>query len=106
MSSCDEAATHLIRVLGGEGFCRQLVGGIKWWQVRGLPGVDGQWIVAKRDWREAKKRDKQHRQSQPTPKQSQSTTDSAEEDEGAYNKDMDEMRCILFLHGGTPGLCP
>lgn len=100
MSSCDEAATHLIRVLGGEEFCRQLVGGIKWWQVRGLPGVDGQWIVAKRDWREAKKRDKMHRQGQPASKQSQSTTESTEEEEGTYNKDMDEMRCILFLHGG------
>jgi hypothetical protein len=98
MSSCDEAATHLIRVLGGEEFCRQLVGGIKWWQVRGLPGVDGQWIVAKKDWREAKKKEKN-----PTQKQSQSTTDSSEEEEGIYNKDMDAMRCILFLHGGVCG---
>lgn len=98
MSSCDQAATHLIQVLGGEEFCRQLVGGVKWWQVRGVNGVDGQWIVAKKDWREAKQRDKQ-RAELHIPPSKPSTTSSTDED-STYNKEMDAMRCILFLHGG------
>ncbi|KAF5326623.1 hypothetical protein D9611_000275 [Ephemerocybe angulata] len=100
MSSCDQAASLLIQVLGGEEFCRQLVGGIKWWQVRGVNGVDGQWIVAKKDWKEAKRRDKQRRESQPPQERKESTSTSGEEDNETYNKDMDAMRCILFLHGG------
>ena len=38
MSCCDQAAVHLIDVLGGEQKTRDLVGGTKWWQVRGLKG--------------------------------------------------------------------
>lgn len=38
MSCCDEAATYVIDVLGGEQKTRELVGGTKWWQVRGLKG--------------------------------------------------------------------
>lgn len=38
MSSCDDAAGYLIDVLGGEDKTRQLVGGTKWWQVRGVKG--------------------------------------------------------------------
>jgi len=39
LSSCDEAATYLIKALGGEDVARQVVGGIKWWQVRGVNGL-------------------------------------------------------------------
>jgi hypothetical protein len=38
MCSCDEAATYLIKALGGEDIARKLVGGVKWWQVRGING--------------------------------------------------------------------
>lgn len=38
LSSCDEAATYLIKALGGEDVARQVVGGVKWWQVRGVNG--------------------------------------------------------------------
>ena len=38
MSCCDEAATLLIQALGGEEDTSLLVGGTKWWQVRGLTG--------------------------------------------------------------------
>ena len=40
LSSCDEAATYLIKALGGEDVARQVVGGVKWWQVRGVNGLD------------------------------------------------------------------
>ncbi|KAH6914019.1 lipase/esterase [Coprinopsis sp. MPI-PUGE-AT-0042] len=91
MSCCDQAATHMVTVLGGEDHCRKVVGGIKWWQVRGIAGVDAQWIVAKKDWREAKRRHKQRGEAYPA---------SNPNEEGTYVKDMDAMRCILYLHGG------
>lgn len=38
MSCCDEAAKYLIKALGGEEFTKRVVGGTKWWQVRGVKG--------------------------------------------------------------------
>lgn len=38
MSCCDEAAAHITTVLGGPDTARRLVGGVKWWQVRGING--------------------------------------------------------------------
>ncbi|KAF8161335.1 hypothetical protein B0H34DRAFT_796140 [Crassisporium funariophilum] len=64
MSTCEEAASFLIKALGGEEIARRLVGGVKWWQVRGVNGVDAQWITAKKDWQEAKRRHKQREQKQ------------------------------------------
>lgn len=76
MSCCDQAAEYLIDALGGDSVTKKVVGGTKWWQVRGVNGygvksyrpregltyayssVDGEWIVAKKDWQEAEKRAK------------------------------------------------
>jgi hypothetical protein len=41
MSSCDEAAKYLIKAFGGEDAARRVVGGVKWWQVRGING----WVL-------------------------------------------------------------
>jgi hypothetical protein len=38
MSVCDAAAEHLIAALGGPEVCARVVGGTKWWQVRGRRG--------------------------------------------------------------------
>jgi hypothetical protein len=38
MSSCDEAAVYLIRAFRGEQVMKRVVGGTKWWQVRGIRG--------------------------------------------------------------------
>jgi hypothetical protein len=38
LSCCDEAAPYLIKALGGEDVARKVVGGVKWWQVRGVSG--------------------------------------------------------------------
>ena len=38
LSICNEAATILVQVLGGEDKAREIVGGVKWWQVRGIEG--------------------------------------------------------------------
>ncbi|KIM40342.1 hypothetical protein M413DRAFT_177504 [Hebeloma cylindrosporum] len=99
MSCCDEAATYLIKALGGEDVARKLVGGVKWWQVRGVNGVDAQWITAKKDWKEAKRRHKreQNMKDLPSPPPTEHVKGKPE---GVYEKDMDAMRCILYLHGG------
>jgi len=122
---CDEAAKVLVQVLGGEDKAREIVGGIKWWQVRGIEGwvwmircsstnlidhsIDAQWITAKKDWREAKRRHKMRatpsdsvsRGAHPNPEAQGDPSKSDIND--AYEKNMDEMRCILYLHGGE---CP
>ncbi|KAF5321266.1 hypothetical protein D9619_001666 [Psilocybe cf. subviscida] len=102
LSCCEEAAIVLIKALGGEETARRLVGGVKWWQVRGINGVDGQWMTAKKDWQEEKKRHKsrQEREKNSMGSPPGSATGSQFKDEPVYDKDMDAMRCILYLHGG------
>ena len=129
MSCCDQAAEYLIDALGGESATKRIVGGTKWWQIRGINGcgvlsdhsgkelicgcssVDGEWIVAKKDWQEAKKRAKSKERREKSKeaggkereKPAQSTTDSTpteDTSEPGYTPDMDEQRCILYLHGG------
>ena len=38
LSMCEEAASYLIKALGGEDVAKRLIGGVKWWQVRGVNG--------------------------------------------------------------------
>ncbi|KAF8633454.1 hypothetical protein AX17_004623 [Amanita inopinata Kibby_2008] len=101
LSSCDKAALHLTQALGGEALAKTVVGGVKWWQVRSLDGVEAEWIVAKKDWREAKKRQKMQ-QNNPEAGTTASPSDApgALGDSEEYDKAMDEMRCILYFHGG------
>ncbi|KAJ6593444.1 hypothetical protein B0H19DRAFT_1090334 [Mycena capillaripes] len=96
MSACDDAAQYLITALGGEDMARKMVGGCKWWQVRGISGVDAQWITAKKDWQEAKRRYKMQNKSQTV---AEAPVDPAA-DSAPYEEHMDEMRCILYAHGG------
>ncbi|KAI0359652.1 alpha/beta-hydrolase [Trametes cingulata] len=99
MSCCDDAATHLIKALGGEEVTKRVVGGTKWWQVRGVKGVDAEWIVAKKDWQEAKKRQKARGVSTDGPA-SLDPGNPNQEMPATYQPEMDEMRCILYAHGG------
>ncbi|KAG9074669.1 hypothetical protein FRC06_010537, partial [Ceratobasidium sp. 370] len=71
LSCCDEAAPLLLQALGGP----EAVGGSKWWQVRGVRGVDAQWVAVKRDWREAERRRKQ-RQDDPALRRQSATPDN------------------------------
>ncbi|KAJ7647735.1 hypothetical protein FB45DRAFT_1052164 [Roridomyces roridus] len=96
MSCCDEASTYLITALGGEDAARSIIGGCKWWQVRGVNGVEAQWITAKKDWEEAKRRYKSRSETKPA-----SDVPLEPDSESApYEEHMDEMRCILYAHGG------
>jgi hypothetical protein len=38
LESCEEAATYLVKALGGEDKAREVVGGFKWWQARTIKG--------------------------------------------------------------------
>lgn len=61
----------------------------------------------KNDWQEAKKRHKMQQDKArmgvdaPTISASESEQRSRPDSDNAYDKDMDAMRCILYLHGGT-----
>ena len=44
ISTCNAAADTLIDWFGPEDL-KYVVGGHKWWQVRGLDGVDAEWIT-------------------------------------------------------------
>lgn len=79
----------------------------------GTSSVDGEWIVAKKDWQEAEKRAKSKKHSDKSEEgrgkesdksaQHSTTTDSAsmeDNSEPEYTPDMDEQRCILYFHGG------
>lgn len=53
MSSCDRAAKAIIDYFGPEDI-KNVVGGEKWWQVRGLNGVEAQWVAMTSDWKKAR----------------------------------------------------
>ena len=44
VQTCNAAADHLINWFGPDDL-KYVVGGHKWWQVRGLDGVDAEWIT-------------------------------------------------------------
>lgn len=44
LSTCNQAADILIDWFGPDEL-KQVVGGERWWQIRGLDGVDGEWIT-------------------------------------------------------------
>ncbi len=135
---------------------KRVVGGTKWWQVRGIRGyvsrlapfiprciawevtvpnllfgrLDAEWISAKKHWQDAQRRAKDQRapvnarqtgpteglglrntdlekvtsmeseseeyhESPPAPSKNEPSKDS-----GSYQPEMDDMRCILYAHGG------
>lgn len=44
MSHCNQAADIIVDWFGPEEI-QTVVGGERWWQVRGLDGVDGEWYM-------------------------------------------------------------
>lgn len=53
LASCDRAAKAIIDYFGPEDI-KHVVGGEKWWQVRGLNGVEAEWVAMTSDWKKAK----------------------------------------------------
>ncbi|KAI5986945.1 Alpha/Beta hydrolase protein [Pisolithus albus] len=107
VSCCDEAAAYLIEALGGEDHAKRIVGGTKWWQVRGIPGIDAEWITSKKDLQQGKKHRSQSKENgaacpsaPPTNDATAGPQTSNPEANSTYHRDMDELRCILYAHGG------
>ncbi|CAL1701139.1 unnamed protein product [Somion occarium] len=46
MSSCNKAADLIIKWFDPEDL-KQIVGGERWWQIRGLDGIDAEWVTEK-----------------------------------------------------------
>lgn len=42
----------MITAFGGEEMAFKVAGGTKWWQVRAGQGVEAEWIVMKKDWKD------------------------------------------------------
>ena len=64
--------------------------------------IDAQWVVAKKDWKEAKKKYKEqekHKDAKEAGRKPEAV-DLGDPESGTYHQDMDEMRCILYAHGG------
>jgi cell wall-associated NlpC family hydrolase len=69
-----------------------------------LNSVDAQWITTKKDWREAKKRYKEFEKLRTEDKSKDAHASHHPADQshsGSYSEEMDEMRCILYSHGGS-----
>jgi hypothetical protein len=58
--------------------------------------VEAEWVTAKKDWQEAKRKYKE-RQSTGLKQPDQPAEGEVSD---TYLPSMDEMRCILYLHGG------
>ncbi len=63
LASCDEAARILIDYFGPDEL-KNVVGGEKWWQVRGLTGIEAEWIAQTTDWTKGSNIAKERRSSQ------------------------------------------
>lgn len=48
LSSCNQAADTLVEWFGPEEL-RQVVGGQRWWQVRGLDGIEAEWVTERKN---------------------------------------------------------
>ena len=95
--------------------------------------LDAEWITAKKDWQNAQKRAKEREGSVASPQKhtakhpelrvpisngvisgpppelgseagAPSQNSETSRDSAAYQPEMDEMRCILYSHGGTDPL--
>ena len=64
--------------------------------MNGFSSIDGEWIVAKKDWQEAKRRQKAMSAGAAADAQNQASAADSE-----YKAEMDQMRCILYAHGGV-----
>ena len=62
--------------------------------------IEAEWITAKKDWKESKRRHKLQQEKGLTDSSSGSPEAVDAKNEAVYDKDMDASRCILYLHGG------
>jgi hypothetical protein len=75
----------------------KVAGGSKWWQVRAGPGVEAEWIVMKKDWKEYTKAQEEKKRSQVD------LRDTAEEHDGVRYKAREESGDGLVGEDGGVG---
>lgn len=79
-------AAQIIQECFGQREIEEVVGGREWWQQRmGRKGVEGEWIWIKAQENERRKKSKQEKKEEP-------------QDE--YTAELDDQRCIYYVHGG------
>lgn len=91
MECCNKAADILINWFGPEQL-KTVVGGERWWQVRGLDGIQGEWIAMKRDWEQLRRAEKRKK----APEQGQG---QASEVYSARMEDLESVIVSLPSHG-------
>ncbi|CAE6424522.1 unnamed protein product [Rhizoctonia solani] len=124
LSSCNEAADLLITLLrrtstpSGSDYTeeqaevefKRVVGGERWWQVRGLDGVEAEWVAMNKDWEqiskaERRKEKKKQRHREHAAKRNAKHGKHPAEDTLAteeYTEDIDNLtRVMLYIHGGA-----
>ena len=67
--------------------------------------IAGEWVTAKKDWEEAKKRRKAFQKKKPgngvsSQDAAGALPSSISEPDDICGGDADDMRCILYIHGG------
>ncbi|KAG9102351.1 hypothetical protein FRC06_002069 [Ceratobasidium sp. 370] len=124
LSSCNDAADLVIKLLrqtstpSGSNFSdeeadaefKRVVGGERWWQVRGLDGIEAEWVAMKDDWEniskaEKRKERKKQRHREHAAKRNTKHGKHPMEDPLAneeYTEDIDNLtRVMLYIHGGA-----
>ncbi|ORY26314.1 hypothetical protein BCR39DRAFT_541265 [Naematelia encephala] len=94
-----QAADYIVTAFGGPEMAYKVAGGTKWWQVRAGPGVEAEWIVMKKDWRaEGVRQTKMSKGKEP---HGMVGDDGGVGENGEFRREMDELRCMLYIHGGA-----
>ncbi|KAG8741808.1 hypothetical protein FRC10_002407 [Ceratobasidium sp. 414] len=114
LSSCNDAADLLIKLLhqtstpSGSNFSdeeadaefKRVVGGERWWQVRGLDGIEAEWIAMTSDWAnilKAEKRKEKNKQSH----QEHAANEEYKEDIGSLTRVMHESSAVAHSQWAT-----
>jgi hypothetical protein len=123
LSSCNDAADVLIKLLRqtstpsgsryssdeAEAEFKRVVGGERWWQVRGLDGIESEWIAMNSDWEniskaEKRKEKKKQRHREHTAKRNLKRGKHPREDPLAneeYTEDIDNLTRVMVSSQGT-----
>jgi hypothetical protein len=89
----------MVTALGGEEMAYKIAGGTKWWQVRAGPGVEAEWVVLKKDWKDYQKakdrgaqteKEKETKVKEKEKEKERAATNSAEQDDQAGDEDSGE----------------
>lgn len=84
--SLQSAAEYIVTAFGGEEMTFKIAGGTKWWQVRAGQGVEAEWIVMKKDWKEVVAEEKRENEKRNGKKKE--AEGEREDDECTFKQDL------------------